>query len=105
MYINYIKLFYFSTAKILDQLSGPTDLSTYLIEHLSSRCPAGVRREGGQGSAGHAALRQLKLPLTENEQDKTAPSSYRPVALTSHMTKLMERLVRAPILEYPHLHW
>ena len=32
--------------------------------------------------------------------DKTAPSSYRPVALTTHLSKLMERLVRAPIVAF-----
>ena len=32
--------------------------------------------------------------------DRTLPSSYRPVALTTHLSKLMERVIRAPMVEF-----
>ena len=32
--------------------------------------------------------------------DRTAPASYRPVALTTHLSKILERLVRAPMVDH-----
>ena len=78
---------------------GPDDICA---EHLKYLGPVGKRtmlallnRSWLEGSVPDAWRRAVIVPIMKSGKDPKLVSSYRPIALTSHLAKLMERMVLA----------
>ena len=52
-----------------------------------------------EGSAEQSMKKAFITPIWKGG-NRTLPSAYRPVALTTHLSKIMERVVRSEIVEY-----
>ena len=71
----------------------------------SDRCPGrhipGVIEHWAGGQLHEACIHH---PNLKGGGNRTHPASYRPVALTSHLSKVMERLIRGPMVEHLESH-
>ena len=77
--------------------AGPDSITYEMVKHLpdtaNNHLLALFNRIWSEGALIPAWKESLVIPLPKVEADKSKPESYRPIALTSVMCKLFERLI------------
>ena len=57
-------------------------------------------RSWQEGTSPEAWGKAVIIPLLKANKDKTDPASYRPISLTSALTKVMQRMIKARLVPY-----
>jgi ribonuclease HI len=77
---------------------GEDNVSYEMLKRLPKQCIHSLllfyNKVWSSGEMPKAWRESIVIPILKQGKDKTAPSSYRPVSLTSTLCKLMERLVK-----------
>ena len=81
----------------LKKSGGPDGITNEMLKHLGPVARAALLRlinsSWREGSVPQEWRRATIVPIPKAGKDKRLVGSYRPIALTSHLSKLMERLV------------
>ena len=102
----------FTTEEITDVLknikqssaSGFDNFPAYLLKHCASSLATPLlimwRRSLDSGTMPEGIIKSIITPIFKNSGSKCDPANYRPVALTSQLTKVFERILHKAILSH-----
>ena len=96
--IQVMKSIHPSSASRHDQF--PAYLLKHYAEELSVPLEIMWRRSLDSGKMPEGILKSIITPIYKNSGTKSDPANYRPVALTSQLTKLFERVLHKTILDH-----
>ena len=83
--------------------AGPDQISVYFLKQTKtfiSRCLSNIMQSSFQSSCIPQSLKDAYVIPIPKGGNKSDPSNYRPVSLTSHIIKLMERIIFEDIVSY-----
>ena len=83
--------------------AGPDGLPAIFLKNCKASIIQPLKilfNESIQNSYIHDSLKQAAIVPIHKGGDRSVPSNYRPVSLTSHLGKLMERILKYHIVEY-----
>ena len=106
--LNYIKISEEEVIKAIDSISvnsapGPDKIPASLLKECKHEiAPALVKlwqESIDTGKIPSDLLKQTIIPIYKKD-NRSLPSNYRPISLTSHLIKIFERIMRARIIEH-----
>ena len=84
--------------------SGFDNFPAYLLKHCASSLATPLlimwRRSLDSGTMPEGIIKSIITPIFKNSGSKCDPANYRPVALTSQLTKVFERILHKAILSH-----